>query len=70
MLNQDKKGSKGVLNKSRKVVLEEIGSGRILKFKSLSQCAGYFKDLGLTTTSVTLKSRIELGKELNGYFAK
>ena len=36
MLNQDKKGSKGVLNKSRKVVLEEIGSGRILKFKSLS----------------------------------
>jgi len=26
--------------------------------------------LGLTTTSSTLKSRIESGKELNGYFAK
>lgn len=30
----------------------------------------YFKNLGLTTTSSTLKSRIESGKELNGYFAK
>lgn len=70
MLNQDRKGSKGFFNKSRKVVLEEIKNGRILKFKSLSKCAEFFKSLGLTTTSSTLKSRIESGKELNGYFAK
>ncbi len=70
MLNQDKIGLKGVLNKSREVVLEKIGKGIILKFKSLSKCAEYFKDLGLTTTSSTLKSQIESGKELNGYYAK
>lgn len=70
MLNQDKKGIKGVFNKSRKVILEEIESGKILNFKSLSKCVEYFKSLGFTTTSSTLKSRIESGKELNGYCAK
>ena len=70
MLNQSRKGLRGVSNKPRKIVLEEIESGKILKFPSLFKCAEYFRSLGFSTTGITLKSRIESGKELNGYFAK
>ena len=70
MLTQSRKGLRGVSNKPRKIVLEEIESGKILKFPSLFKCAEYFRSLGFSTTGITLKSRIESGKELNGYLAK
>jgi len=70
MFTQYKKGVIGALNKALGEILEEIGDGKILKFKSLSKCMEYLKNLGYTSQSNTLKSRIETGKEINGYLVK
>lgn len=69
MLANDKK-DKGITGKAKKVVLSSVLGNEILYMDSLSACVKYFKDLGYTTSSNTLVSRIKSGKEYNGYLVK
>nr|WDW20822.1 hypothetical protein [Valsa mali var. pyri (nom. inval.)] len=61
---------RGIIGKAKKVVLISVLDNKTINLDSLSACVKFFKDLGCTTSSNTLVSRIKLGVEYNGYIVK
>jgi hypothetical protein len=70
MLNKEEENSKIVSGQAKKVLLLDVKNNKPLTFKSLSACAEFFRGLGYKTIGNTLRSRIETGREYNGYVVK